>query len=200
MALTVQHFTSRIPASAPPRHNEAIETAIAIANGFEAKAREIGKDGRFSALGRSEAIKNHLAQGPAAHLEQIKAEVERDLNAIRGERASLVPSNPDKSDVFSELQRQEIRNWLRDLPEAERTRIALTTTDETIRAAILYSPAALTGLKEEIRQQVLNNHLEATHGPRLAELEKAESVALEVVAAIEVVSGFMNRVSNEVPQ
>ena len=98
------------------------------------------------------------------------------------------------------MQRAEIRTYLRSLPEAERIRVALTSTDETVRAAILFSPAALSGLKDEVRQQVANAYLAATHGPRLAELEKAESVALEVAAAIEVASGFMNRVSNEVPQ
>ena len=200
MPLTVQHFTSRIPASAAPRHKETIETAIALANGFEAKAREIGKDARYSALGRTEAIKSHLEQGPKAHLAQLKASVEGELTAIRGEMAAMVPKAPDKGDLFGEMQRAEIRTYLRSLPEAERTRVALTSTDETVRAAILFSPAALSGLKDEVRQQVANAYLAATHGPRLAELEKAESVALEVAAAIEVASGFMNRVSNEVPQ
>ena len=200
MALTLQHFTSRLPATAAPRHKEAIETAIALANGFEAKAREIGKDARYSALGRTEAIKSHLEQGPKAHLAQLKASVEGELTAIRGEMAAMVPKAPDKGDLFGEMQRAEIRTYLRSLPEAERTRVALTSTDETVRAAILFSPAALSGLKDEVRQQVANAYLAATHGPRLAELEKAESVALEVAAAIEVASGFMNRVSNEVPQ
>ena len=200
MPLTVQHFTSRIPASAAPRHKETIETAIALANGFEAKAREIGKDARYSALGRTEAIKSHLEQGPKAHLAQLKASVEGDLNAIRGEMAATVPKAPDKGDLFGEMQRAEIRTYLRSLPEAERIRVALTSTDETVRAAILFSPAALSGLRDEVRQQVEASYLETVHGSRLAELAKAENALLEVAAAIEVASAHMHRTSTEVPQ
>jgi DNA mismatch repair ATPase MutS len=113
---------------------------------------------------------------------------------VQGRRLALKPKAPDKSYLFAEMQRQEIRTWLRSLPDAERTRAALQA-DEQVASAILNAPPALSGINLEIHAHVAEKELERKFGPQLREIEEREEWVGKVNAAIEVATMQFRRES-----
>ena len=165
---------SRISA---PDLREIVGATYSVVERFGAKAGEIRADRRFSKEGADGEIVKALANNLKAIGETRAAIVKRQAN-IAAERVSLLPRPPDRADLVGAIERQEIRTILRGLPEAERLRVALETTDPQIRDAIAFSSTLASGISPDLRAQILESMVEEKAGSRLAEI-KAGADALD---------------------
>jgi hypothetical protein len=120
----------------------------------------------------------------------LKDIAKKGLDGVQGERAALATRRPDKSDLFAEMQRQEVRTWLRSLPEGERMSVALSSKDPSVRDAILMAPAAMSGLQADVRDHVLTAVLEEAHGPRLRALDETQQAYELLDAAVKTAENF----------
>ncbi len=127
-----------------------------------------------------------------AHLRQLHGDVSQRLKALEAERASFLPK-ADRSDLFGEMQRQEIRTWLRSLSDGERMRAAMS--DDIIREAVALAPAALSGLDAERHGHVVNALVEARHGERVAKIVYESEVLQTADVAIREAANDLHKAS-----
>jgi hypothetical protein len=194
MKLDASSFINRLGPNPDARHVEHVNAAVTISNNaLEAIAR-VNSDARLSAQGRAEKVKATVAEWlQNGHLRQIADSNAKDVAAIENKRATFVLPALAPDDVRGEIQRGEVRGWLRSLPEAERINIALNSDDPTIKLAIAHATPALSGLKPENHARVVNNMIEQLHGPAIAELAAVEGPVREVEAAVAVAVGLIER-------
>ena len=176
-------FTKRLPPTAT-EEARLIETAFAIPTAFRAKTSEIRANAKLSDVGKTEAIKNAALGGPLEHLRQIRQRASAMAADVKNLRTGMKPKEPDRADLFGEMQRAELRTFLRSLPQPDRIRAAIE--DEKIAAAVLHASPGLSGLSAEMHQRVVDAHVEKAFGPQLAGIEKREEIADVVNSAVEI--------------
>jgi hypothetical protein len=102
----------------------------------------------------------------------------------------LVIKAVDPINVVAELQRQEIRNWLRSLDLSGRQLVAKTTKDQRVLEAMVTAAPELSGIVGDhlgpLADEIEARYLELTYGPEIAEIKAIEEVLAEADAAIQV--------------
>jgi hypothetical protein len=176
-------FTKRLPATAT-EEARLIEAALGIPTAFRAKATEIRANAELSDVGRTEEIKRAALGGPLEHLRQIRNRAASMTADVKNLRTGIKPPEPDRADLFGEMQRAELRTWLRSLPQPDRIRAALE--DESVTAAVLHVSPSLSGLSAEMHQRVVEAHVEKSLGPQIRGIQQREEVLETLNAAIEV--------------
>jgi hypothetical protein len=188
--LDVRQFTGRLPQGAPAHYRENIEVVFGLAANFLQKAREVQDDPALTDVGRGEALRKLWAGNghykPALHLGQIKQSIAKEFGAIDAQRSALYPKPPDRADLFGEMQRAEVRKWLRGLPDADRMRAVLETKDTLLRDAVIHAPAELSGIRADFKQTVIEKIVQEKHGSQLAKLNSLADGLENVQAAITV--------------
>jgi hypothetical protein len=181
----------RIPANATKLRDD-VTVAFNLVTVFKTKIASIKADPTLTARGQAQAIQAALAGGVSDHMRQLREGVERDLAGVRGERAGLVPKVPDRADVVGEMQRREVRDWLRTLEPVERMRVAVESKDLVI-TAVMHAPAELSGLPKDIHKSIVESEIESLHGARLSELKMHEQALEEAAAALQVAADDLQR-------
>lgn len=177
-------FLSRLPANAAGRADD-VKQAFGIVRRFSEKAAAIRRDGNLSHEGRRAAAAKAWADGPAAHLAQIKDRVKGELLALQSRRAALIPTKPADESPVGEMRRAEMRAFLRSLPLSERHQMALNG-DPEVQEAILFGAAGLSGLSPEAKGHVIEQFMMTTHGEALKSIAAEERELENVGAAIAV--------------
>jgi hypothetical protein len=165
---------------------DEVRTAFGISATVAEKAAAIRSDKRYSADGHAIAVKQMLGQGPLAHHAQIVAKLKKPIESLQAERSTFV-IEADRTDSVAEMLRAECRALLRSMPEAERIRVALETTESLIREAVAMAPPQLSGLPADIKQSVFDGLLTERYGEKLANnahlLEAYEAALIAVEEA-----------------
>ncbi len=187
-------FLERMPAGTFDHVRESVTTAFGVAAGFKEKVEKIVADKRLSDTGHKEKIVDVLRGGPISHLKQLRRIAGERLKALEETRAKCQPVL-DKSDMFAEVQRQEIRAWLRGMPEAERLRVAYETPDRMVREAIAFAIPALSGLNDEAKAFVVSAMIQDAHGERLAEINHLSEIYEAETLAIDEATADLRRAS-----
>jgi hypothetical protein len=188
--VNVEEFLRRLPPTAT-EEARLIETAFGIPATFRQKAAEIRADAKLSEVGKTEQIKQAALGGFVEHLKQIRSRAAAMTADVNNLRSGIKPKAPDHADVFGEMQRAEVRTWLRSLPPAERIRAALE--DESVAAAVLHVPPALSGLTSEVHERVVAAHVEKAFGSQLRGIQQREEVLEVVNSAIQVATTMFQR-------
>lgn len=180
-----KQLLARLPEHLSDKHRNAANEAFAIVDRAALKISKIKNDTRFTPEYKRKAIDEEVVGGALNEFAQLRSPLEQELTQIRGERGALAPKAPDKTDTFAEMQRAEVRAWLRSLPEDERVLKAMT--DPAAREAVIHAPTvAMTGLSKEIRERLVNEATEAEHGPELERLKMREANVMAVMGALQV--------------
>ncbi len=180
----------RIGATGAEQIATNVETAFGVATNFAAKAKAIRDNPRLSKAGHDEEIGRALKGGPLGHLAQLRGTVADQLDAVKAKRAhAMQPPSPTAEqragDMVGELQRAEIRAWLRGLEPAERLRTVLEAKEPAIREAALLAPPQLSGLSNEHRGMLIDKIAQEKHGPALRAWEREEDALQTAAAAID---------------
>ena len=178
-------FLSRLKSNAPAGIRSDIEAAFDLVDALTATATKIRADQNLTAQGRSEAIRAAFGGDLMANFRRLQGNVKKAREHLATQRLSLLPRAPDRSDTFGEMQRSEIRTWLRSLPEGQRWK-QLDTADKSVREAIIFAPAALSGMPEDRHALLIQTVMQETHGAQLADLEGLEDAIENAEAAIQV--------------
>ena len=156
---------------------------------LEAHREEAAKSGQFTEAGLVESAKKFALSQLAPALHRSRQEIQAARKEALVLRNGLTLQPPDKTDVVGAMRRQEIRAWLRSLPEQERRSFIasrISSLDPEISLAIVEAPPELSGVLTADRQQLVNSALQAQHGDsieQVVELERAIGIAEQTVEA-----------------
>jgi hypothetical protein len=142
---------------------DAISTALA-------KAQEIDQSKDFTVSGRASAKREWVKTNAAATIKEAVNAMQMANAEIGKIKSKMTPRDIDKSDIAGALRRQEIRGWLRSLPDARRNAMLIMTDqlEPEIAAAIVESPPELSGVSSEQRARLTERAM-ALQYPREAE-------------------------------
>lgn len=186
-------FLARLPASAPADLADDIRSAFGIVDRFKGIVAEISADRRFTAEGRQERINEALKTKALGHMRQMESKVDGLIAGSKAEHAKFKPAAPDKSDLYSEMQRREVRDYLRSLSEVDRLRVVYGTDDPLIREAIAHAPAVLSGLSEEHKGRVVDTLVQSVYGERAARLDEIDEGLMTARGALQVAAEDLRR-------
>lgn len=138
--------------------------------------------GKYSKDGINDIVKRHLAGEPARILAEHARNIENAKASLAERRANLGKPKIDRTDVFAELQRQELRAALRGMPAADRTRLALGG-DPAVIEAVLSAAPALSGLNPNEIAMVQKIAVETHHAKESTDLDEMND-AIAVAEAV----------------
>jgi hypothetical protein len=186
----LDEFLKRLPAEAK-EERALVTAAFGIPGTVKEKADEIRGNTRLSEIGKQEKIKELAVGNPLAHLKQLRSRAAAMTADVQNLRKGLQPKAPDRADLFGEMQRQELRTFLRTLPDAKRLRLAME--DAAITEAVLHASPALSGLSQEQHELVKEAYVERAFGAQLRGIEKREEVISNVGSALTIATRqFLN--------
>jgi hypothetical protein len=180
--MAIHQLAERIPQDSEWR--TMAESAFGAVDGFRRKSADIRKNTKLSSEGHLAQIRAE-SEAPKAFIGDLRRQVEGERASLAKRKAHFALPQPKRDDVLGEMQRQEIRAWLRSIPNPGE-RIKHAASNPTIAEAAVMAPAELSGLVGDgiVRaQEFLLDHL---HGPQLAKLRQEEDVIDNVSVALEV--------------
>jgi hypothetical protein len=179
-------FLDRIPESSD-WHTTAASAFSAIES-FRGRIRDIKSDRKLSSEGHLDAIREAAKTGPLTYLTELRRQVVEERKSLANRQAHFELPKPADKDIVGALGMQEIRAWLRSLPNpGERLKHAASNPD--IAKAVAHSPAALSGLDDaglERARRFLTDHL---FGEELATLQAEVDIIDSVDQAITIAEG-----------
>jgi hypothetical protein len=157
--------------------HEIMRAQLGIKTGAKEKAATAEKSPRWEHLnevGRKAAKREELST-----FVQSNAQAKLSLKKLRAGIKESLPKLPGRepSDLAGVLQDQEIRTYVRSLPQEQRDRLQRMHPD--IAAAVARMPAELSGVSPSVHQELINETLRKTHGAELAKVG-ADVAALEL--------------------
>jgi hypothetical protein len=112
-----------------------------------------------------------------------RIELAKARQEVETRRAAMAPPKADPADAAGAVRRQEIRTFMRGLDDKGRDAfLKKSKGDAEVVQAIIEQPAALSGVRDSLRDLILNEAMEAAYSPQIAELQMLEE-AIEVAAS-----------------
>lgn len=182
----VRRMPARVDDSTAALHR-ALHGTAEIVKTFHGVAEQVTSAGKYSPAGILEELASHYREKVAPVMADHRRAIEIAKAQLAGRRDALHRREVDRSDVIAEMQRAELRTFLRGLPMGDRIQAALSG-DAAMRDAILGGPAALSGLNEEVFGRVRDAALieEKPDALRaLVDLDEAIAVAQAAVTMTE---------------
>lgn len=187
MPTLVETVRSRWPAAADARPELAglkdlAWRALDLSEAPPRRRAEIAAPGTLTEKGVEQVLRKDLADGYAKDVRNYRGALATQREALNARRAALFTPQFDKTDLIGELQRQELRAWLRSLGPSDRMIAILKDADGVVCEAALAAPATLSGIdvfKSEQREQIKAHFGSVRHAATLAEMD-GEAEALQV--------------------
>ena len=157
---------------------------------LEAYKSEAAQSGQFTEAGLNEAAKRFALSSLAPTLYRGRLEIAAAKKEASEKRATLTLQPPDKTDVVGHLRRQEIRSFLRTLPDQKRREFIAGNIDRLepeMALAVIESPAELSGVLEADRRVLMDGALKAQHGAAITEITELERGIAIAEYAVELV-------------
>jgi hypothetical protein len=160
----------------------AYDAAIYSAEAFQDHVGKLKAKGTLSEKGIKEAAVKYVTETGLRSIVRNKldatAALRRDVAARVGKMA---PVTIDKTDLFAELQRREVRDALRAMPEDKRISIIERGEDQVVIDALLSAPDMLIPLPKSVREMATSRRLDDLYGDE----RKVMRDALEAAELVE---------------
>lgn len=168
------------------------ERTFALADVAAAKKVELARPGTLSPKGIAQALRTQLSVGAAAELRKHLEAVEANEAAIRAETERLATPEIDRSDLMGEMQRQEMRTWLRSMDDGDRlARLTAPDASPQLQVAALTAAPELSGLRPSAIPQIQQAYVEQTAGEALAALQEREEATTLLRMTVETAAATM---------
>jgi hypothetical protein len=183
--------------------NEAFREAANLHARYGQFRHELMASGKHTALGVMTATKDWVDKElPArrAQLEKVRQTAARVETNLLGQLAADLTRPATESHEIALLQ--EIRAWLRGLPELERLNHARTLAaqgDDSVLRAILTAPTYLSGVDEKLLGEVKDEAIRRRHPDRHAKLETFRRAALAADRALAGVIHYIEQEASGMP-
>jgi hypothetical protein len=186
----LDQFLKRLPAEAKAER-DLITQAFGLPNAVKGKVTEIRKDARLSEDAKRDDIRSMVLGTPLAHLKQLHGRVAAMTADLTNLKKTFAPKVANRADVFGEMERRELRDYVRSLPPEKRLRAVMD--DPALTEAVLLGHPSLSGLSTHSEDGapsqfdiVRESFLEQTYGAQLRGVEAREQVLEVVNSALKV--------------
>jgi hypothetical protein len=133
--------------------------------------------------GKQDKIRKFVIEH-AHELVRARKSAETMKAKLKERRAKLLPPPPDKTDMAGAVMRSEMRAMMRGLNNGQRAALMLSpNADPMLLAAVLEAPDSMTGITDQIREQIHTNLIERNHPGALASLDVANDAIILVETA-----------------
>jgi hypothetical protein len=190
-------FLKRLPATAA-EERAMVEAAFGLRGTVAAKANEIRSNTRLSDAGKADDIRAMARGTPLQHLRQIRQRAANMAADVANQRRAFAPPTPDRSDLFGEAQRSELRAFVRGMSQEQRLRAVMN--DESLAEAVLQAHPSLSGLTTQGEDGapsqydlVRDQYLQSKFGEQIRAVERREEVVEVLNSAVEIASSQFKR-------
>jgi hypothetical protein len=181
--------------SAPGSTLEKLEqhsylAALDAVDQLEAHRAEAAASGTFTETGLIQSARQFALSKLVPSLHRGRQQVAAAKREAAEKRSKLTLQPIDRTDLVGEMRRQEIRTWLRSMPDDQRSSYVaanLEHFDPETALAIVSAPPELSGVLGSDRAVLIDRALQAQHGDAIAQvvqLERATDVAEHAVEKI----------------
>jgi hypothetical protein len=169
----------------------AYTAALNSLDELESYRAKSAASGKFTETGLQEDAKRFAASTLAPVLHRGRLEIAAAKKEAAERRAKLKLQPVDKTDLVGCMRRQEMRAWLRSLPDQQRRDYIashLEHLDPEMALAVIEAPAELSGVLGSDRGVLIDAALSAQHGPdainEIVTLERAVEIAEMAVESV----------------
>ncbi|NVN88596.1 MAG: hypothetical protein HXX15_21160 [Rhodopseudomonas sp.] len=147
-----------------------------------AKAR-INADPELTDAGKAKQIKLVVLGETVPAIARGRIELAKARREVETRRTALVPPKADPADAAGAVRRQELRAFLRGLDDKARAAFLKSNSgDQEVTTAIIEQPAALSGIRDSLRDQMLNDAMQSKYADQIEAIQELEE-AIEVAAS-----------------
>jgi hypothetical protein len=184
--MTTHAFLDRIPTDSDWHTTAA--SAFSAVESFRGRINTIKANTRLSSEGHLAEIREASKTGPLAYLSELRRQVVDERKSLANRRAHFELPKPADKDIVAALGMQEIRAWLRSLPNPGE-RLKHAASNPVIAGAVAHSPAALSGLDDAGLARAREFLVDHLFGDEIAALQAEVDVIDNVEQAINVAEG-----------
>jgi len=173
------------PGSTISRLRQAYLGALDAVDKLEARKSDALASGKFTASGATDHVAEFVFKDLVPTFKRGRNAIEaarREAGKLR-DKIKLQPG--DKTDVVGALQRREMREFLRTMPDKQRNEYISKRRDNmdpALALAICELPAEFSGVLEGDRNGLIDAALQAQHGEAMTQLRELED-AIEIAAS-----------------
>ena len=188
--MNLDQFLSRIPNHPKADVAKAAVAEFAkVANEFVASKTSLKSGNRLTPEGVNAALRDAIP-GYAARLAAARKPIDAMAKEAKARRVAMKPKAPEASNLSAAIERQEIRQWLRDMNPGDRMQALTATTDRRVLQAALTAPMQLSGITDKDSADRIEAHwLDLAHADEMAQVQELEQLANEATAAALVARG-----------
>jgi hypothetical protein len=153
----------------------------------EHKAKALAS-GSYTAQGANDAVLHFAINNLVPTLTESRNSVKAAKQVVATLRDKIKLQPRDKTDVVGFLERQEIRSWLKSMPDDQRSSYLSSNIDHldsTIALAIMEARPDMGIAPASVRTAIFDRALEAQHGEAVAELRELEAAIVVAESAVE---------------
>lgn len=178
---------SRIAPNAPRTDllRGIVGNLFGLSQRLDAERSKLKADTGLSDVGRREK-EAEFARGLVKNLIELTKPLRRGQAEAAAKRAAMQPKPIDRSDIVGELQRRELREFVRSLPLEKRVEAVFTLGDEHLEA-ITSAPAILSGLPDDRYAKIVEIQREKQFGSQIRALESDDEDLTAVGSAGQMV-------------
>lgn len=177
---------SRIPA-AYANLRAAATACFEVEERFRAHERKVEADQTLTPLGRQKALADAAVKEFLPNLDIAQRPIAAAALRNKEAREKFAIPAPDRTDLVTALEHQEIRTMLRSMRPAERMALLINTRDERMVDAVISAPIILTGLNEAALIEVRNAAIKRRFADAVSQIEADENAVAEADNARSVV-------------
>jgi hypothetical protein len=180
-------------------YNDAAGVAERAFSAFDAACKANQQNEGLTAIGQRQA--NHAwAEANLPELRETLAKIrERATETIEnGNKAMTSAFTVPAEEPHDIALLQEVRTWIRTMPEHERTTKVMELArkgDRTALRAVLTAPAYLTGIDHDLLSQVRDVVAQADHPERFAKVQAVKAASIYAERALDGVIRYVEQES-----
>lgn len=145
---------------------------------------KVAQNPKLSAIGRQDQVREALSNGLGGDLHKLRKATEVGTKSVAAWKARVQAVTFDRSDAAGAMIRAEMRTMLRIMKPGERHAALLRAdADEQLMLAALEAPNLLSGIDNQIREQILESVARRRNPNDVAAIEQAaEAISIANVA------------------
>jgi hypothetical protein len=146
------------------------------------------RSGKFTPSGAKQDALQFALNELVPSLHKARTTIQKARAEVSERKSKLTLQGPDKTDVAAAIRRQEIRQFLRDMKPEQQSKFFGSQEGRLppeILAAVLEMPPEFSGVPNTRHAMLMDQAIEAQHGPEAAEIAQLEEAITVAESTVE---------------
>jgi hypothetical protein len=182
------HLGDGAPGSTIARLRQAYLGALDAVDRVGERKAEALKSGKFTEAGATDHVSEFIFKELSPTFKRGRNVIDKAKAEAKALREKIRLEAADKGDLVGALQRREMREFLRTMPDKQRNEYVSKRRDNmdpALALAICELPAEFSGVLETDRNDLIDRALQAQHGEAMTQLRELEEAIEIAESAVE---------------